>query len=55
MSSKTMIMIGMVVGTYLGGYILTLFGSDTFSMMSIIGSMIGGIIGVYLGYKLTKM
>jgi outer membrane lipoprotein SlyB len=55
MSPKTMIMIGMVAGTYLGGYVPTLLGADTFSMWSIIGSMIGGVIGVVLGYKITKI
>lgn len=53
MSRKALVMIGMVIGSYAGGYIPVLFGADLFSYTSIIGNAIGGIIGLWIAYKLT--
>jgi hypothetical protein len=47
-----MIMLGMVVGSIAGGYIPSLFGIDDLSMLSILGSFIGGILGILIAYKL---
>lgn len=44
-------MIGMVIGSIAGGYIPVLFGAGIFSYYSLIGNAIGGIAGIYLGYK----
>jgi hypothetical protein len=53
MSRKTMIMMGMIVGSIVGGYAVTLFGVDTISVWSLVGSTIGGFIGIYAGFKLS--
>lgn len=53
MSPKTAIFIGMLLGSFIGGWIPSFFGADLFSYAGIIGSGIGALVGVYLGYKLT--
>lgn len=50
---KTFIWAGMIMGSIIGGYIPILFGSSTFSIASVLGNGIGGIIGIWLGYKLA--
>jgi len=52
MSRKKLIMLGMVVGSIAGGYLPALFGFDGL-MVSLLGSFIGGIIGVWIGYKFS--
>ena len=54
-NAKALIMIGMAVGSTLGGFVPTLWGADWFSMASIAGSAIGGFAGIYAGYKLSRM
>ena len=54
MSTKTLVTIGMVIGSLAGGYLPVLWGGSALSFSSIIFSGIGGILGVYLGYKLSK-
>jgi len=53
MNSKKIIMLLMGVGSILGGYIPTLLGADSFSMVSLIGSIIGGVVGIWIGVKIT--
>ena len=50
MSRKKLIMLGMVVGSIAGGYLPALFGFDGL-MVSLWGSIVGGTIGVWIGYK----
>ena len=52
MSRKKLIMLGMVVGSIAGGYLPALFGFDGL-MVSLSGCFIGGIIGVWIGYKFS--
>lgn len=52
MSSKKWIMIGLFVGSSIGGYIPILFGASWISYMSLIGSTVGGFLGIYITYKL---
>ncbi len=47
-------MLGMIIGSVIGGYLPTLFGVSEFSFTSIITTGIGGIIGVVITYNLTK-
>lgn len=51
MSGKSFTMLGMVIGSSIGGYVPVMMGVSIFSAWSIVGSVIGGIIGVYVGYK----
>jgi hypothetical protein len=52
MSRKKMIMLGMVVGSIAGGYLPALFGFDEL-MVSLLCSFIGGILGIWIGYKFS--
>jgi hypothetical protein len=44
-------MIGMVIGSVAGGYAPMLLGADSISA-SLIGSVIGGLLGILGAYKL---
>ena len=52
MSRKKLIILGMVVGSIAGGYLPALFGLDGL-MVSLLSSFIGGIIGIWVGYKFS--
>ena len=54
MSQKGIIMTGMTVGSILGGYLPTLWGVSVFSWWSILTTAIGGLLGIYIAYKLTQ-
>jgi outer membrane lipoprotein SlyB len=54
MSRKVMIMFGMVIGSFAGGYLLGLLGVDGISLASLLGSGAGGILGIWIAFKLTK-
>jgi hypothetical protein len=40
-----------VVGT-VGGYIPVLFGASGFGGWSILGAFVGGLVGIWVGYKI---
>ena len=54
MSEKTLIFLGMTVGSIIGGYIPAVFGIGLFSFTSIITSALGGIAGIILVHKLIN-
>ena len=54
MSTKTLIWIGMIVGSAIGGYLPLLWGGDLLSFSSLILSTLGGIAGIWLGYRLGE-
>jgi len=54
MSSKTLIFLGLFTGYLVGGYIPVLFGDSMFSYLSVITSALGAILGVWVGYKISK-
>jgi hypothetical protein len=51
MSRKKFIMIGMVIGSIAGGYAPVLLGIDSI-FVSLVGSVIGGFLGIWGAYKL---
>ena len=51
---KKIIMIGMFFGSTIGGYIPTLFGIDAFSVISILGGFVGGLLGIWLTFRLLN-
>lgn len=55
MPTKTLIWIGMIIGSFVGSYIPTLWGVDVLSMASIIFSTLGGIGGIFVGFYISKM
>ncbi len=44
----------MIVGGFVGGYIPVLWGAPGISFSSIIGNAIGALVGIWIGYKLTR-
>lgn len=52
MERKQLIWIGAVVGGTIGNYLPLLWGGSSFSMASIILGVIGGIAGIWAGFKL---
>ena len=55
MSVKYWVMLGLVVGSSLGGWIPSFWDPSVFSAASTIGTFVGGILGVWLGYKIGLM
>lgn len=54
MNSKSLIWIFMFVGSAIGGFIPSLWGDSFFSMWSVVLTAVGGIAGIYLGFKLSN-
>ena len=47
-------MLGMIVGSLIGGYAPVFIGISPFSYTSLITSAIGGIIGIIIAYKFAN-
>ena len=54
MNSKTLIWIGVAIGGIVGGYVPVFFGADSFSMSAVIGSGVGSLIGIWVGFRLSQ-
>ncbi len=54
MSRKAMIMFGMILGSYAGGYLSGLLGAEGVSLASLLGSGAGGILGIWIAFQLTR-
>lgn len=52
MSRKTLIYAGLILGSTIGGFLPALWGAGAFSFSGVILSALGGIAGIYLGFKL---
>lgn len=55
MSSKTLIWIGMGVGGTIGGLLPYLWGASYLSFSSVILTGVGGLVGIWAGYKLGNL
>ena len=53
MNTKSVIWIAVFIGSAVGGWIPTVFGGSSFGFGSIIGSTVGGLIGIWVGFKAT--
>jgi hypothetical protein len=53
MSRKKVIYIAMIVGSLIGGYFATRLGAGSISWGSLFGSTLGGLTGIYIGYKIS--
>lgn len=51
MSEKAIVMLGFTIGSIAGSYLPLLFGAGVLSLWSIVGGAVGGIAGIYIGYK----
>jgi hypothetical protein len=54
MESKSLIWIFLFIGSTVGGFIPTLWGDSFLGMWSVVLTAIGGIVGIYIGYKLDN-
>lgn len=54
MVNKKLVMFGAVLGMTVGGAVPTLFGANPFGGWSIVGSMIGGFVGIWAAVKLGR-
>jgi uncharacterized membrane protein YeaQ/YmgE (transglycosylase-associated protein family) len=54
MNSKSLVWIGLTVGSAIGSYIPALWGAGLFSFSSIILGSLGAIIGIYIGFRLSN-
>lgn len=54
MGTKSLVTLFMFIGSLLGGYLPVLFGVNALSFTSVITSAIGGIIGVWIGYRIGE-
>jgi hypothetical protein len=50
-SKKSLIWIGLMVGSTAGGFIPILWGGDVVSFASVILSAVGGFAGIWFGYR----
>ncbi len=51
---KKLVFIGMIIGSWIGGYVPTFWGAGLFSFSSVLWSGIGGLAGIYVGFKLGQ-
>lgn len=55
MDTKKLVWIGMFVGSAIGNYMPLLWGGGSFSFSSIILGSVGGLLGIWGGFKLGQM
>jgi hypothetical protein len=53
MSRKAIIIMGMIGGSFAGGYVATLFGFEAISFSSFLVSTAGGIFGIWIAFKVS--
>ena len=54
MSLKQWVWGGVFVGSTVGGLVPLIWGESALSVSAIIGSFVGGILGIWAGYKLSR-
>ena len=52
MGSNSLVWLGMFVGSAVGGFLPSLWGADVFSFSSILLTAVGGLAGIWVGFKL---
>jgi uncharacterized membrane protein YeaQ/YmgE (transglycosylase-associated protein family) len=46
-------MMGLLIGSLIGGCIPSIFGAGVFSMWGLLGSTVGAILGLWIAYRIT--
>ena len=54
MSSKKLIWVGFFVGSTIGGMLPSMWGDDMLSASGFVWSLVGGIAGIWAGYRIAK-
>ena len=52
--SKRALLFGATVGSVVGGYLPVIFGGSGFSLLSLLLSGVGGIVGILAAHRLTR-
>jgi hypothetical protein len=52
---KSLIMIGLVVGSTVGSWIPSLWGASWLSMTSVFLGGVGGLLGIWAGYRMSRL
>ena len=52
--TKKFVWIGLFVGSAIGNMLPMLWGGDAISISGVLFSMIGGIVGIWLGYRIGQ-
>lgn len=55
METKTAVWIGMSVGSLIGSYVPALWGDSFLSYTSVLLGGVGGMLGIYAGFKISQM
>ena len=55
MKAKSLIMTGMILGSTIGGYVPAIWGSGGLSMASVVLGGVGGVLGIWAGYRVSRM
>ena len=55
MNARVLIMICVVVGSTLGGYIPALWGAGGLTLASVFFGGVGGVLGIWAGYKISRL
>ncbi|MBI5422386.1 hypothetical protein HZA44_04605 [Candidatus Peregrinibacteria bacterium] len=55
MNSKPLIWIGMFAGSTIGGFVPSLWGDNFLSMWSVVLTAVGGLVGIWIGFKLSDL
>jgi hypothetical protein len=54
-NAKSLIMLGLVIGSTAGSYVPTLWGAGWLSMASVLLGGIGGLLGIWAGYRISRL
>jgi len=54
MGSKILIYMGLFIGSTVGSLVPSLWHQSVFSGQSWLGSLIGGIVGIWAGFKINQ-
>jgi hypothetical protein len=51
---KKLCWIGLFIGSTIGGYLPVLWGGDLLSFSSLFFGLVGGLLGIWAGYKIGQ-
>ena len=54
MNSKALVTLFMIIGSTIGGIVPMLWGAGDFSFSNMFCSAIGAMIGIYVGFKMSR-
>ena len=54
MESKQLVYLGLFIGSTVGSYVSTFWGAGFLSFSSVICSAVGGLIGIYIFFKMSR-